>query len=137
MRKNWMEPQIEVQQFMANEYVAACGDSGVVYNFECTAGGGVSGRVYLETNGVSGLQTEGSFDWKSMTWIYRGDESLGGYHACNIKHEAESTNPFLDGYYVPNNSGSVIPVVVWRGPYDNNTHCTEKLNKNQWETAKS
>ena len=25
MRKEWMEPVIEVQEFVANEYVAACG----------------------------------------------------------------------------------------------------------------
>ena len=26
MRKEWMEPVIEVQEFVANEYVASCGD---------------------------------------------------------------------------------------------------------------
>lgn len=31
MRKEWMEPVIEVQEFVANEYVASCGDSGKVY----------------------------------------------------------------------------------------------------------
>ncbi|MEI3275871.1 MAG: hypothetical protein V8R97_12230 [Fusicatenibacter saccharivorans] len=40
MRKEWMEPVIEVQEFVANEYVAACGDSGMVYKFECNAPGG-------------------------------------------------------------------------------------------------
>ena len=38
MRKEWMEPVIEVQEFVANEYVAACGDSGTVYKFKCDAG---------------------------------------------------------------------------------------------------
>ncbi len=38
MRKEWMEPVIEVQEFVANEYVASCGDSGKVYKFECNAG---------------------------------------------------------------------------------------------------
>ena len=38
MKKRWEEPRILVQKFMPNEYVAACGDSGVVYNFECNAG---------------------------------------------------------------------------------------------------
>ena len=37
MRREWMEPVIEVQEFVANEYVAACGDSGKVYKFECNA----------------------------------------------------------------------------------------------------
>ncbi len=34
MRKEWMEPVIKVQEFVANEYVAAC-ESGMVYKFEC------------------------------------------------------------------------------------------------------
>ena len=38
MKKEWMEPVIEVQEFAANEYVAACGDSGKVYKFVCDAG---------------------------------------------------------------------------------------------------
>ena len=36
--KKWSRPVTMVQKFEANEYVAACGDSGVVYNFECNAG---------------------------------------------------------------------------------------------------
>ena len=39
MRKEWMEPVIEVQEFVANEYVAAC-ESGMVYKFECNAHAG-------------------------------------------------------------------------------------------------
>ena len=44
---------MESEVFAANEYIAACGDSGVIYNFECNAGdwwGGYS--VYL--NGPDG-----------------------------------------------------------------------------------
>ena len=48
MKKTWEEPRILVQQFMPNEYVAACGDSGTVYNFVCDAGGGTPGTVYEE-----------------------------------------------------------------------------------------
>ena len=55
--KVWRRPLTEVQKFEANEYVAACGDSGVVYKFKCDAGGGVYGSVYEETNGIPGLQT--------------------------------------------------------------------------------
>ena len=51
-RKVWRRPLTRVQQFEANEYVAACGDSGVVYKFKCDAGGGVYGSVYEETNGI-------------------------------------------------------------------------------------
>ena len=40
MKKTWEEPRILVQQFMPNEYVAACGDKNKVYNFVCDSGGG-------------------------------------------------------------------------------------------------
>lgn len=130
MRKRWEEPQIQVQEFVANEYVAACGDSGTVYKFTCDAGGGKSGNVYLETNGTADLQTKGS----------NSDSFLSRYHACGESHEAESDDAFLDGYYVvegKNGKETVTPVIVWRGPNNDNTHCTENLDMNSWETAKS
>lgn len=129
MKRTWEAPGIMVQEFEANEYVAACGDSGKVYNFTCNAGGGVSGDVYLETNGKPGLQTGRG-----------GDQYLSGYHACGTTHEASSTDGFLDGYYVTFDwygNQTVTPVIVWRGPKNNNTHCTTNLDMSTWETAKS
>lgn len=134
----WRRPLTEVQKFEANEYVAACGDSGTTYKFKCDAGDGVSGNVYLETNGVDGLQTRG--EWVGSGWDghwQEADKSLGGYHACGTTHEADSDDNFLDGYYVPYWSDNVTKVIVWRGPYNNNVHCTTNLNKDSWETAKS
>lgn len=131
MVKNvWVQPQTVVQQFVANEYVAACGDLNKVYKFKCDAGGGRSGDVYLETNGKPGLQT----DW------WGGDTYLSGYHACGTTHEAKTTDDFLDGYYVTSSwfgGTKTTPVIVWRGPNNDNTHCTENLDMNSWETAKS
>lgn len=131
MARSYRKPMMNVEKFVANEYVAACGESGVVYKFTCDAGGGVSGDVYLETNGKPGLQT---------AWI-GGDKHLGGYHACGTTHEAESTDSFLNGYYVVDGGwfeeDTVTPVIVWRGPRGNNIHCTENLNMDSWETAKS
>lgn len=137
--KKWSRPVTMVQKFEANEYVAACGDSGTTYLFTCDAGGGKSGTVYLETNGMPGLQTG-----------WRGDQSLGGYHACGTQHEADSDDDFLQGYYVTEEwvpgSGwgdwghmetTTTDVIVWRGPHNDNTHCTTNLNKDDWETAKS
>lgn len=135
-RKVWRRPLTEVQKFEANEYVAAC-EEGTTYKFKCDAGGGESGTVYLETNGVEGLQTRGEWvggwngHWQSA------DRGLGGYHACGTTHEADSDDDFLDGYYVPYWSSDVTKVIVWRGPYNNNVHCTTNLNKESWETAKS
>lgn len=135
-RKVWRRPCTEVQKFEANEYVAACGDSGVTYLFTCDAGGGKSGEVYLETNGRPGLQTG-----------WGGDQYLSGYHACGTQHEADSDDAFLNGYYVTKEYVGFWPfghyettttdVIVWRGPNSDNTHCTTNLDQDSWETAKS
>ena len=34
-------------------------------------------------------------------------------------------------------SNSVQNVIVWRGPKEDNTHCTTNLNIDTWQTAKS
>ncbi len=123
--REYVKPTMEGEVFAANEYIAACHDINKVYKFKCDAGGGESGYVYLETNGRPGLQTG----------LFRGDRFLSGYHACGITHEAKTTDAFLDGYYV--SDGQTIPVKVWRGPDGDNTHCTENLNMDSWETEKS
>ena len=133
--KNYVKPMMESEAFAANEYIAACGDSGVVYKFECNAGGGVHGSVYQETNGRPGFQSEffGIGGDKELTnWPMRY------YHACNEKHEADSTDDFVSGYYFPNNnSRDVQQVIIWRGPNGDDIHCTTNLNQDSWETAKS
>ena len=138
-KKAYVKPSMESETFVPNTYVAACGDSGTVYKFKCDAGGGESGTVYLETNGKPGLQTG-----------WGGDRSLGGYHACGTTHEADSDNAFLNGYYVTKEwvqdgwfpfdghyEDVVTDVIVWRGPYNNNVHCTTNLDMSTWETVKS
>lgn len=135
--KVWRRPLTEVQKFEANEYVAACGDSGTTYLFTCDAGGGASGDVYVESNGVEGLQTHGEWVGGWGGHWQEADRSLGGYHACETTHEADSENEFLNGYYVPYWSDDVTKVIIWRGPYNDNVHCTTNLDKNSWETAKS
>lgn len=135
MKKAFEMPKIVVEQFVPNEYVAACGDSGTTYLFTCDAGGGTSGNVYLETNGEPGFQAPKYSllpPWNQIS----GDTFLSSYHACGITHEAENdTGAFLNGYYVEGRN--VTPVIVWRGPNNDNTHCTTNLDINSWETAKS
>lgn len=131
-KRVWTMPQAEVEKFEMNAYCAsACGESGTHYKFKCTAGGGVSGNVYVETNGVEGLQYGDSWQW----WNW--DESLGGYHACDIEHAAEANDVFLNGYYCPDGSNEVIPVVIWKGENNNNVHCTTNLVIDNWQTFKS
>lgn len=127
--KSYKKPVLNVERFTANEFVAACHDINKVYKFKCDAGGGRSGSVYLETNGEPGLQTG-----------WGGDRYLSGYHACGTTHEAKTTDDFLDGYYVTSSlfgGTKTTPVIVWRGPNNDNTHCTENLDMDSWETEKS
>lgn len=135
MKKRYERPSAYIEEFTPNEYVAACGDSGKVYKFRCDAGGGYHGKVWLETNGEAGLQKEGR--WEGWGKYYPGDKKLGGYHACGTTHNANSKDKFLDGYYIMNGSDNVQNVIVWRGPNEDNTHCTTNLNTETWETAKS
>lgn len=129
MRKEWMEPVIEVQEFVANEYVASCGDSGKVYNFTCNA---TKGRLYYYPNG------DGTIDGN-----YTGSKSaelIGYYYPCDAKHKASATSDFYDGFidYNKNKKQDLNEgVIVWRGPENNNGHATTNLNMSSWETAKS
>lgn len=140
-KRMYIKPVLESETFVPQNYIAACGDLNKVYKFKCDAGGGKSGSVYLETNGTSGLQTG-----------WGGDRYLSGYHACGTTHEAKSTDAFLNGYYVTTDKVWVpggwfgghweekevtTPVIVWRGPKGDNTHCTENLDMDSWETEKS
>ena len=129
MRREWREPVIELQEFVANEYVAACGNKETVYKFECNAS---EGWLYYYPNG------DGKIDGK-----YNGFEEatfIGPYHPCGAKHEASATDAFYDGFVDYNWNGKQDPnegVIVWRGSKNNNGHATTKLDMSSWETAKS
>lgn len=132
MKKRWEEPRILAQKFMPNEYVAACGDSGVVYNFECNAGSRrESYNVYYD-NGDPLASSNGNEEWYAQ---------FSGYHPCGATHKAESDSGFYDGYMYRqngwgNNTGDRIDVVIWtdRG---RDVHCTTNLDMDEWTTAKS
>ncbi len=137
-KMTWTRPVTEVQQFAANEYVAACGDQNVVYKFVCDAPGGA---LYCYENG------DGVVDG---TYTGTGSATLLGssYNPCAKAHEAPTTDDFYDGY-VENKEwvwtgfmqGEYVttqtPVIVWKGENGNNGHATAALNMNSWETAKS
>lgn len=130
MRKTWEEPRILVQEFVANEYVAACGDQNKVYNFKCDAEGGEL-YYYPQSDGVIDGKYEGS----------GSEELLGDYHPCSANHEASVTDDFYDGfvrhYYWPFGSYYDTKVIVWRGSKNNNGHATENLTMSSWTTSKS
>lgn len=135
MKKNYVRPTMVGERFAANEYVAACGDKGTVYKFKCDAGDGVHGGVWYETNGTSGLQA----GWGVTNPDQQISTSMSSFHACDIEHEASTTASFRNGYYLPSGKDTkdAVAVVIWRGPDNNNVHCTTNLDINSWETAKS
>lgn len=131
--KTYKKPVLNVEHFVPNEFVAACGDSGTVYKFECNAGDkGLRDypyKIYKESNGTDGLQTSGR----------NRDEYLGTYHACGTTHEAESDSGFYKGYMVDtryDHDSTPTDVIIWTN-HDTNIHCTTLLDINKWETSKS
>ena len=130
MRKEWMEPVIEVQEFVANEYVAACGDSGTVYKFVCDAGeyGHKYNVYYYDESGHKKYIAQ-----KGSWWA-----QFSSYHPCKATHEAESNSGFISGFIDDQSTRNdeATPVVIWT-ENGTNVHCTTQLNINNWETAKS
>lgn len=131
MKKVYEAPVVHLEQFVANEYIAACGEENKVYKFVCDAttkwGPGLSGySVYL--NGPDG-QAETS-----------DDEHLGSYTPCTKTHDAPTSDEFEAGYMRKNVMGVPVgqayPVIVWTDG-GTNIHCTTKLNMESWETSKS
>ena len=126
MKRAYVRPTMVGERFVANEYVAACGDPNKMYKFECNAGDGYY-SVYL--NGLDGKP--GTSD----------DDYIGEYHKCGAKHEAKKTDDFSAGYiqksFLGLPYGERTNVMVWRGEDGSNIHCTTKLNMSEWETVKS
>ena len=116
MKRAYVRPTMVGERFVANEYVAACGESGKVYNFQCNAGShDYYGNVYLETNKKAGLQTQGGMEWvNGKPKFYSADKHLTNrYHACDTTHKANSKDEFRDGYYL--RGDTFLNVIVWRG----------------------
>lgn len=131
-KKVYIKPVLESETFIPQNYIAACGDENKVYLFKCDATGGRMGYVFQETNGKEGLQVDLWGGDKLLTSV------LGGYHACNATHEAPTTDEFLKGYYITSKDGiDAEPVIIWRGPGNDNVHCTKNLKIDSWPTAKS
>lgn len=143
MKKEWISPRTNYQEFVPNEYCAPCGDGAeeVTYYFQCNAGSYTTWQeVYLETNGREGLQTSG------IPIIRPADQYLGQYHACDATHavKVDASTPFdIDrefpiGYlHAATTVGSQttyqwIPVRIWRGDNGRNIHCTTNIGEEHY-----
>ena len=133
MKRRYERPSAYIEEFTPNEYVAACRDSGTIYKFQCTAGGGKKGDLTDATGRTN--YTEGRRSY---------------YYACNAEHSASSSDTFVRGRYYPNGGndnlrGKYQEVYIWFEPVSKdwwgNTeydiHATTNLDMSTWETAKS
>ncbi len=139
MKRAYVRPTMVGERFVANEYVAACGNSGVVYKFNCNAG--KKGHFYAVKDAkgnvatISGRYMNGGEPyWGDGGWM-----SGNYYEPCEEKHEAESASGFLTGYHIDDmytQEDDNISVIIWTAN-NTNVHCTTNLDMKSWETAKS
>ncbi len=129
MKKEYTSPLIICEEFQVDEYVAACGDSGTVYNFECNAG--LADKKYAIKDSYNRPVTIAG---KLM------DGSNRYFHPCGKTHQASVDSEFIRGYHIDDigtrYTDENIGVVVW---VDNakGIHCTTELDIDSWETTKS
>ena len=131
-KQAWVRPQAIGQRFTPNEYIAACGDSGKVYYFECNAGD--PNKRYDVYTDDGRLLTKDRYSWFGITTRY--------FHPCGTTHEADSDGVFMKGYMVDNKGvdgrdGARTDVYIWTGENNDDVHCTTNLDMNSWTTAKS
>lgn len=129
MKRTYVRPTMVGERFVANEYVAACGESGKVYKFECNAPGG---KLYYYPNSDGKINGEYTGHGRAF--------KLGNYNPCGARHKANATDGFYDGFVDYNKNGRQDKgegVIVWRGSYGLNGHATTYLDMSKWQTAKS
>lgn len=136
MRKKYVKPALNSEDFVPQVYCAACEhtSSGAgMYKFVCDAGDGERGDIITDSNK----------NLTSGSWSY--------YHACDASHEAPTTDVFQYGYFIHNGGNDELTyneydrtsrqwvtkeydktrVIIWTG--DGDVHATENLNRDTWE----
>ena len=128
-KKKYIKPLLTSEEFVPQEYIAACGDHGAEYIFHCDAGNGRICSVYYESNNIPGLQKDGrNPDICHSTWM----------KACTLTHKFPTTDVFKRGYITYGTDSKIVEdVYIWNGALNDNVHCTRDLDKEHWETTKS
>ena len=133
MKREYVKPMMVGEQFVPNEYIAACGETNKVYKFKCDAKQvGFAGYVAEETNNIPGYQSPLDPDNSNPDTLL-----TVSYHQCGATHEARVTDDFVDGYFRASVFNEIVPVIIWKGKNDDNVHCTTNIRKEEWETTKS
>lgn len=134
-KKKWEQPKAVGQIFTANEYVAACGDGGNSYMFECNAGSR-SHRYDVYLNGAD----DKPHTKDDVLWAGTGGQHSSFYTPCGRAIPTSSGSVFQKGYICEHSDwGDILypeDVIVWTND-GTDTHCTTNLDMNSWEFAKS
>ena len=127
-KRSYVKPVLSGEEFVPQNYIAACGDSGAVYKFECNA---PSGNMYVPDPNNSG------------SYLVRGES----YNPCGKTHETPVADTYYDGFIDRNNNrkqddGEAVKVYLefsswWGETYVSNGHATGNVNMETWEIAKS
>lgn len=133
MKKEYVRPSMVCETFAADEYVAACGDSGKVYKFVCDA---PAGRIWYYQ------ESDGEIDG-----VYKGTGNAirraSHFSPCGATHEAPVADVFYDGFVDRNRNGKCDEgenAIIWlekTGFWSTNGHATANLNMDIWEEVKS
>lgn len=93
--KNYVKPEMQAEEFAANQVVAACGKVDGKYVFICDA---PAGTLYYYDKSGSQIR-------------------LGGVHACNAKHVTDGVEDYYEGFIDYNSNKKEDAnehVLVWR-----------------------
>ena len=130
MKKHYVKPIMTGEEFLAEEFVSACGDTEYgVYKFTCNAGDGKEGGLYIGQQSFNGVTY-----WKRVS---SGSKS---YHACNDTHETSVWDEYREGIFDPDtdhNNGNEIPCLIWYHLGQYTGHASEGLTRDEWEVLKS
>jgi len=101
MKKEWKSPQLKVEEYVANEYVAAC------YKIYCETPNSNSRyyKVYYDTNGNGQLDAQDKLAYSNRM----GFTGCGKYHYGVVRGSAPAAN----GFVTKNSDKTVEPVFVW------------------------
>ena len=97
MKKKWVEPSMEVQKFIPDEYVAAC------YKIKCTTPNNNSTfhYIYDDTNGNGVWDKE---DKQLQASPILGFQGCNKWHKGVIRDEAPEANGFVTNGFIPQTS---------------------------------
>ena len=126
-KMTWTRPMTEVQQFAANEYVAACAEVPTAYKFVCNAPAG--NLFYTNEHGFT----------------IQAGYVTGSYAPCAKTHPADMEDMFYEGFVDYNGNAKKDAgeeVIVWleETPHlgiNYNWHATTELDIASWEVTKS